>query len=1101
MKPGALMKCILKVLFLMRLTIIIILITVFQLSAGTTFGQRLTYKKNTTIKQLFKEIKTQTGYNVIRYEGNLNSETGINANFNNTPIEEVMESALKGRSLTYEIIGKTIIIKPQELSLIDKVLAALASIEVKGKVVNENGQPLEGATIKVKGSIQSTKSNKNGEFILNGVYEKAVLVISFLGYKAQEIGASQNIGTIKLMPSLDELEEVEINAGYYKVKDRERTGSIARVTAETIAKQPISNPLAALIGRMPGVNIEQQSGINGGGFKVEIRGRNSLRNDPSNNGNSPLILIDGVPYPFMPMANTQFSVHGISTLSSPLNNLNPSDIESIEVLKDADATAIYGSRGANGVILVKTKGAKVGKNTFDLNISTGISELGRKIELLNTEQYLEMRNEAFSNDKIIPRAIDYDVNGTWDKNAYTDWQEVLVGGKAHSTNINASIGGGNEFTQFNFRATYSKNGTVIPGDFSEKKGFSALTINHSSANKKFKASFSANYGIVNNSLPQTDLYNYITLPPNAPSTYDGNGNLNWAVNASGASTWVNPLATTHTDFNSKTNNWLSNGILSYEFLPGLILRSSFGYTNVRLNENLFIPLSAQDPNTSWTGSNRNFNNVIETWIIEPQLNYNKTVGNGELDILIGTTFQKNIADTETRVGIGYTSDLLLEDFNVAPVKSIGTSSSQYKYNAVFGRVNYNYLSRYLLNLTGRRDGSSRFGPNKQFANFGAIGAAWIFSNESFIKRILPFLTFGKIRGSYGITGNDQIADYGFLSTYSGTEVYPTGSGLTPTRIANPDYSWETTKKIELAIDLGFIGDRVLLSGSYYRNRSSNQLVGYTLPDIAGFSSIQSNLPAVVQNTGWEFQINTSNIIKKSFSWKSSFNLTLPESKLLSFPNLAGSTYATTYVVGESLFTSSVYHYLGVNPQTGVYDYDDLDGNGRFTVLDRRPSKKNKTTHFYGGLNNSVNYKSFSLDLFFQFASKTSNNILAGFGVAGGTRTNKPVEILDRWQNIGDDKPYQKFSTFSTAGSAGERFNLIRSSDNFSDASFIRLKNVSFSWNVPADLLKKAKLQSLRVFVLGQNLLTITNYLGDPESLLVSVLPPLRTITAGFQLTL
>ncbi|NQX38441.1 TonB-linked outer membrane protein, SusC/RagA family [Pedobacter steynii] len=977
------------------------------------------------------------------------------------------------------------------------------TIQITGVITDQQGQTLSDATIQIVNQNIKTKSNKDGTFTITTTRSEGILKISYLGYKSKEvhfIGTQLKRLSILLEENKDVFKEVEINAGYYTVKEKERTGSISRITAETIEKQPVNNVLSAMAGRMAGVNIEQYSGINGGAFKVEIRGRNSLRNSSDDNGNQPLYLIDGVPYPATSLTSTNLNVEGISGVSSPLNYINPGDIESIEVLKDADATSIYGSRGANGVILIKTKRPKAGKSRLDLNYNTGISRVSSKLELLNTQQYLLMRNEAFKNDGASPVSTDYDINNVWDKDAYTDWQEQLIGGVAKSSNIQFSVNGGNELTQFSFRSNYSKFGTVTPGNFSDRKGSGSLAVHHNSIDGKLKMSFSANYLNDKNELPRQDLTQFIKLPPNAPALTDTLGNLNWALNSEGASTFSNPLAATKQPYLGKTNNFISQVSLDYEVLNGLKLIGRFGYTKIHLREQSLTPISSMAPSIFATGAHTISSSQIETWIVEPQLSFKRKIGDGDLNVLLGGTFQSDAQNAEGIFGFGYTDDLLLKSIDAAPGKYANSTSSEYKYNAIFGRVNYNYKSTYMINLTGRRDGSSRFGPGKQYANFGAIGMAWIFTNANFIRQNLPFLSFGKLRGSYGITGSDQISNYGYLQTYSATQPYQDGTGLFPTRIANPDYSWETNKKLEVAIDLGFMGDKIILNAGYYRNRSSNQLVGYTLPDIVGFSSIQYNLPATVQNSGWEFELNTTNIRKSSFSWKSAITLTIPKNRLLSYPNIEGSTYVNIFTVGESLYTPKTLNFLGVNPNSGLYFFEDLNNNNNdVEQIDRSTANKSLASHWYGGLQNSLTYRNFSLDLFFQFVNKTSRYPFAGTFSTPGTIGNQPIEVMNRWQHIGDKADIQKFSQAYTPGGADTKAFYRYYSNSFINASFIRIKNLALSWNAPSPLVKKMNVGSLRLYIQGQNLVTITKYPGDPEVDNMLSLPSLRTITAGIQI--
>src|SRR5690606_30826930 len=352
------------------------------------------------------------------------------------------------------------------------------------------------------------------------------LVFSYLGYKTVEIAITDStVIDVVLEQDVNQIDEIVINAGYYSVKDRERTGSISRVTAKDIEKQPVNNPLEALQGRMTGVDIVQTSGVAGSGFEVKIRGQNSIMA-----GNNPLYIIDGVPYDSQSLGSRNSSGTIIPGGNiSPLNAINPAAIESIEVLKDADATAIYGSRGANGVVLITTKKGKQGKTNFTIGSSTGIANITRKMDLLNTEQYLEMRREAFVNDGITTYpATAYDVNGTWDQNRYTDWQKVLMGGTANTHQVQASVSGGSESTQFLLSGMYQNETTVFPGNFNYDRITVNSNIHHSSTNNRFHLNFSAGYAIEDNFLPGTDLTSdAYRLSPNAPALYDDDGKLNW----------------------------------------------------------------------------------------------------------------------------------------------------------------------------------------------------------------------------------------------------------------------------------------------------------------------------------------------------------------------------------------------------------------------------------------------------------------------------------------------------------------------------------------------------------------------------------------------
>lgn len=1095
-------------LIAMKLGLILMLCTALYTSAAV-FSQLVSLDvKSERIDKVLHQIQRQSGLPYFLNADQVKAAKPVTVSFNNLELKEALAAVFKDQPLIYEIKDGSIYVRsisPSDDQ--DKKMPPRPQQQQKnisGTVTDSLGNPLPGATIRIKSTAQATATDRNGKFSLSNIPTNAQMSVSLMGFQSLEINiANENIFTISLIPTSTVLDETVINAGYYSVSQREATGSISRVTAETIAQQPVNNVMEALIGRMPGVNIEQGTGVSGGNIRIEIRGRNSLRTE----AREPLYLIDGVPYPNTRIADNTLSTIMTGTGSavgpSPLNYLHPADIESIEVLKDGDATAIYGSRGANGVVLITTKKAKAVKSSITVNAYGGIGRVGTKIDLLNTQQYLEMRNEAFRNDGANPAVADYDVNGTWDQTRYTEWQEELIGGTARYTNVQASLNGGNEFTQINFRTNYNRQTTVYPIDYADQKGSGSLAVDHSSANKKFKANFSSTYAIDDNRLPSVDLTNHIALAPNAPALYDPNGNLNWELNNAGAATWTNPLSLTRRNYTGMSNTFLSNGALSFEPLKNLIVKTTFGYNNIRLKETVIISVTADSPANPPSGNHTIANNTTGTWIVEPQLTYKTNVEKGTLDMLLGSTFQSTDQNSEKVIGTGYTSDLLIESISAAPTKNGTSSSSQYRYNALFGRINYNYDGKYIANLTGRRDGSSRFGPGKQFANFGAIGAAWLFAQEKVFESS-AILSYGKLRGSYGVTGSDQIGDYGYLDTYSPTtRDYQGGSGITPSRIANADYSWETNKKFEVAMELGFFNDRILFNSAYYRNRSSNQLVGYSLPDITGFPSVQYNLPATVQNTGLEFELNTTNIQNDSFNWNTSFNISFPRNLLVEYPNIKGSSYARLYTVGQSMYTPIGYQYIGVDKDSGLYKFEDVDDNGNdIDDADRTiPASKALANHYYGGLLNSVIFKGFSLDIFVQFTNKTARDPLIEFFRPPGTPANQPVDVLRRWQQPNDETDIQKFSQIFTLGSAAHRAGLMTSSDRFVNASFLRLKTVSLAWNAPTVLVQRLRMNNFRIYVQGQNLLTITKYMGDPEVLSLTALPTLKVITAGMSISL
>jgi TonB-linked SusC/RagA family outer membrane protein len=965
--------------------------------------------------------------------------------------------------------------------------------QVSGRVTDTSGQPLPGVTVLVKGTFRGTTTGADGRYTLTNVPEGAVLSFSFVGFKTQEIPFDgQTRLDVRLQEDITTLTEVTVNAGYYTVKDRERTGSIARVTVKELENQPVSNALSSVQGRMAGVSITQGSGVPGGGYSIQIRGINSLRRE----GNYPMYIIDGVP-----VSAQTTSVHSTGifpyTETNPLTAVNPNDIESIEILKDADATAIYGSRGANGVVLVTTKKGKAAhKTTLSINGSHGISQVAGKLDLMNTEQYLDMRRQAYANDGIADYPANaYDVNGTWDENRYTDWQEELIGGTAENSTMQLSLSGGSENTRFLLSGSHNRQTTVFSEDFRYKTSNLSGNLSHRSADNRFTLTASGLFSDQSNNVIYEDITSQaFKLSPNAPALYQDDGSLNWENN-----TFTNPVAAYESTYSNDSKTFNTNVNLAYELLPSVSVKLNGGINYQFFNEIALRPNTMYNPAYGITPANsmamKSLNQRF-SYLLEPQLSYRHTFQDHQLDVLLGSTCQQTENTVLSLVGYGFQSNALITNLAAAATVSISDDSrTKYRYAAVFGRINYQYKGRYILNLTGRRDGSSRFGPDKRFANFGAIGAAWLFSEENFLTGS-SWLSFGKLRGSYGVTGSDLIGDYQYLDTYKvSSNGYGGNTGLYPSRLHNPFFSWEKTTKLEVALELGFLDDRIQLSTSWYRNRSGNQLVGIPLPATTGFSSIQANLPATVENKGLELELNTTPVKARRFNWNSNFNISFPRNKLVSFPGLEGSTYANKYVVGYPTSIMKVYHYEGIDPETGHYVFTDYNTDGAISSPDDNQVIEEVGVKYFGGWSNQFSYKQWEFSFLFQFVNQRQKNYNSSL-VRPGSMYNQPAEVLNVWS---EDNPSGRYMPYSS-GTDSQKNNLhsyfTNSTAAIGDASFIRLKNIGLSYRLPVN----SFLQDARFYVQGQNLLTLTDYFGvDPEFILTGFLPPLKTWSFGVQL--
>ena len=1063
---------------------------------------------NQDIKTLFKTIENRTGL-LFAYQPQIIKDfPKVTTPRGRRSVSDILNSVFQGSNLVYKQVDKNVVIYKKEA---DKTVESTsktkksedASYILSGKILDENGQPLPGVSILLVGGNKQGISDFDGQFYIELPSGKHVLKVSYLGYKTQQVTVeNQTSITIKMQPDLAKLDEIVV-IGYGTTTRRTSTGSVVKITSEDIAKQPITNILQTLQGRTPGVYVSQTSGYAGSDMNISIRGRNFI-----DGSNLPLYIVDGVPYigdDIKQQTQNDNVIRGAQKSTSPLNIINPNDIESIEILKDADATAIYGSRGANGVVLITTKKGKSGKTEFTVTTNSGVSEVAHMIKTLDTPTYLNMLQTALDNNG--DTASNFS-NGIalvdWNPNDYTNWQKKLIGGTANFNNYSASLKGGNETTNFLLSGAYHKETTVVPGDFSYDKFSTNFNVNHSTMDNKLKIGASVIFATDNNKLPFFDITTYaISTAPNRP-LYNADGSYYWSPDYFSD---INPLAALGKRVDDKGFNLITSISLQYEIAKGFSFKTDLGYGRAQMQTKQFMPSSASNHvydeangfesnfSRSYSTSTNNTNNFT----VEPQLNYNTELWKGNLTALVGGSWQNRKSEMPAYVySSGYSSDNLLGNLAMAENVTANNGSTEYKYISLFSRVNYNIENKYILNLNFRRDGSSRFGANNRFGNFGSIGGAWIFTQENFMKNI-PVLSFGKIRSSYGEIGSDGIGEYQYADTFD-TRTYGNGNpSMTASRIANPNIKWGVTRKFEAALDLSFNNDRISFTTAYYRNTSSNQLVGYTLSPQAGFTTYTANLPAEVENKGWEFTLGSTNIRTKNFNWSSSFNISFNSNKLVSFPGIEFTSYYSQYIVGKPLNGRFLHTFTGVDAN-GIAQFEDANGDGRisngFAETGRGDRKYYGPTYpqYYGGLSNTISYKAFSLDFLFQFVKQDATTLMA----ATGTQPGYPYGTA----NFQVDE-YNAFLAQGNALSSGFQnsyFNYIASNAVITDASFIRLKNVSASYQIPLDEGTKKYLQSVRLSLQGQNLVTFTKYKGlDPETQGLA-LPPLRTITLGTQFT-
>ncbi|WP_162623336.1 SusC/RagA family TonB-linked outer membrane protein [Confluentibacter sediminis] len=1084
----------------MRTFIFLMSTMLYALGTNSTLGQEIVFIKSSkerSVDEVFDIIKKQTKYHFI-YDQDLTQKIpSVLIERGKISVIELVKKVIRNTNYDFLVSNdNTILIKEDGFSIAeqDKLIS--------GTVVDQSGNPIPGVTIIIKGTRKGISSNFDGHYSVTVPYAASVLVFSYIGYRTQEVVVGkQTIINVILEEDIADLDEVMV-IGYGTSTRRELTGSVERIGAEEIQQQVVASPLQSLQGRMTGVAITQSTGQLGTSINVQIRGINSIAS-----GREPLYIVDGVPVTNESLAGLYYPSDYIATetipqvTSNPLNSINPDDIQSIEVLKDASATAIYGSRGSNGVVLITTKQARAGESRLDVNYSTSMSSATRITEMLNTAQYVSLRQETMDFNNITPTASDYPDLTVWDQSVNRDWGKYNYGNTGLRQNVHARLTGGSVNTRYLLSAGYLAQGDITPGDSREKRLSTDMNIQHTSDNERLNIDMRVNYSYHNLDIHKNG--NSMLLPPHYP-LYEENGELYWRPDAQ-----PNPVALLASTYKSDTYNMIGSVDLRYEVLKGLNLGGVVSYNRQQLKETELKPLSSVNPFSFNPQANSAFGQGgIQSVNIEPQVRYETDINKGRLEALLGATWNLRSQNRELLSFSGFTSEALLESWQGASsIDYVNNTSSEYHYQSIFARINYNWDDHYILDLSYRRDGSSRFGPDRKWGNFGAIGAAWLFSHEDFIREALPVLSFGKLRASYGVTGNDQIADYGYLGLYSSVSLAGLVDGKTsllPTVLANNEYSWESTSKLEAGLELGFFSERLLVEATWFRSRTDDQLVANPLPIQTGFSSFQNNLPALVENRGWEFELQTTNINAHNFSWRTSFNISILKNELLKFPDLESSSYSKQYAIGEPLDRVVVFNLERIDSATGEAIYTDVNEDGIINENDRVFNVGRLSPRTFGGLGNMFRYKGLQLEVFIQFAQQLSTT-WRNYLESPLLGQNLPVYVLgEYWTGPGDeDATLPNLSSENgNIASLDWHYPMRDSQLGVKDVFYARLKTVNLSWNFPVDLVSKIGLRDAQLTISGQNLLTYVNKeLGkDPELNLWYNTPILKTWTMGLKLS-
>ncbi|HWV68504.1 SusC/RagA family TonB-linked outer membrane protein [Chitinophaga sp.] len=1031
---------------------------------------------NEPLVNAFRAIEKQTDYLFAFQPGQVAGFNNISLPVANRTVGATLDLLLANTNLEYRQVGVNIIISRKTGSLADSLSggqpAATDTSVIKGKVIAFGGMPLAGASVIVAGTKKGAVANEKGEFSLVNVNPNGILQISFLGFASQEIRISNRTNILVTMQQLSDagkLNEVVVQ-GYGMEKKRDLVGTITKITAKDIENMPVNNPLSALQGLVPGMEITNTAGTPGATPAIRIRGINSVATS-----SRVLILIDGV--------------------QGDLSYISPSDIASVEILKDASATAIYGARGSDGVVLVTTKKGK--RNTparLNFQAYTGITQTTHLQKMMNTEEFRTIRKEGFANDAIEMTPanapdmfLDSTVNTNWGKTLYKpsltqDYQLNFSGG---SDQVNFYISGG-----------YRNEDAIVKGDWYQKR-FNARIGLDAKISDKLSIGGGAAFSDV-----KSRLYNesvaaaiYYALPM-LPADSAGITNLK----AYGYAT-LNPnrLLTT---FNLGDNKqFLGNFYFNYNIWNRLFFRTAVSYQVVNGQTTTFLPTTSFANTSTVAQGAYGFTNN-NTFTVEPQLNYALDIGRHSFKFLAGGTILNTFNSASLLVfSGGYPSDLLytLASASNANLTSKTVSEVPYKFASAFGRISYKYADKYLLEGVYRRDGSSRFGNDRKYGNFWSVGGGWIFSDEAFIKTLFGDDFFGKLKVTYGTTGSDNIGDFGYVSYNNTTSSgYGSSSAVVVSNLANPYLQWEQTKKLDFGLDLNMLRNRLNINLSYFRHQTTNTLFSQPISAVTGFQSIASNLSGKVNNNGLEISVTAIPVETKSFSWTSVLNFSTIHNELVSLPGLQNGSVIQryTYRVGEPLAINWGYRYLGVDPATGLAKFEDVDKSG--TISSYTPDYViigKSIPDFYGGWNNTFSWKRLELGIMTQFVS----GIQKGYNVVSyaGSAYNPPASTRNRWQHPGDITDIPRAAAPGTT--AANNNGLVASSAfAYSDASYIRIKNISLSYSVPG--LERFKLSNLRLFVTGYNLVTITGFKGDDPESNNNFVPMTKMYTTGVNVT-
>ncbi|MHA4737397.1 TonB-dependent receptor [Dyadobacter sp. MSC1_007] len=1059
------------------------------------------HAQNAELRNVLKDIEQQADVKFAYSQKTIRAERVVDVHISRQKLATALETLLEPLDITYQLTSGRILLTmatgsatpgTPQVNMPD--IAGPAFAMIRGKVTDEANAALPGVSVVLKGTQKGTTTDKDGAFELDvPELNGAVLVFSFVGYKAQEaVVGSQSSLSVVMVPENKSLEEV-IVVGYGSVRKSDLTGSVSSIKSEAIREMPVTSVDQAIQSRAPGVQVTQTSGAPGGGISIRVRGANSI-----NSGSEPLYVIDGFPmYP----DNGALGTSGNRQPTNAMATINPNEIESIEILKDASATSIYGSRGANGVILITTKRGKEGQSRVDYDGSYSFQTIAREVKVLNGGDYARYINMLERSQGGNPRYTDAQIN---EIGVGTNWWDVVsrTGGlSSHQL----SFTGGNKGMRYAFVGNYLDNKGIIKNTDFNRYGF-RMNLDNDFLNGKATLTNSWSFNRSGSSNVPTDrggpggiVISALGLDPTGP-VYDQNGGYRYASYDQRFLT--NPLAEATEGYDrDNTNRLFGTSALTINILKGLKFRTSLGLDIVNARRttfyNSFTYLGRQN-GRELQKANRNSNNILN----ENILSYNKELAAGHyLDVTVGYTYQKELNYFESNATRGLPSD----DVEAVNMQNgsrplVPTSGRvEWELLSMLGRVNYNFKDRYLLTVTLRRDGSSKFGPNNKWATFPSAAIGWRMVNEEFFKNSGLGEVFDdlKIRASYGLTGNSQIPVYRSVAglipynyVFGATPTLVSGYG--PNRISNSNLKWESTSMLNVGVDFALLNNRLSLTVDAFKNKTTDLLLDVSIPQSTGFSTIMLNSGSL-SNKGLEFSASYKLISSNALTWDVSGNVSVLRNKILdlgkSTPFFSNSTSGHLGVLGSwveagnSIGVWRGYNYVGLfqsdeegksfSAKAGYPKYEDVNGDGKYTTDDFKiigdPNPK-----LTWGFNTSLKYKGFDLSVFFRgvHGNKVRNLQQSEMG-DGVQKINQISNILtDSWT------PEHRDASRPVIDGRRDFISFRRSSFFIQDGSFVRLQNLSLGYTLPV---KPAFLRHARVYVSGQNLFLITKYKGfDPE---------------------